>query len=211
MSSLKWKKLGAFLTNFLKGRTSDKTQSPADITGSLNKIDSDDVSPKAIKGNHITILKGSLVCENSSIGSYNYIGHNTLISKTEIGRYNSIASNINIGHGEHPLDLVSTSLLVNPVSYEELTKLDCIITHDVWIGSGATVRRGVTLGIGCVVGANAFVNKDVPPFAVVGGVPAVILKYRFPQAKIDKILASKWWEHDLEEAQLIVKELENDN
>jgi virginiamycin A acetyltransferase len=208
---MKLNKLGAILTGILNRGESDKTPNSANYTGVSNKIESDDVSPKAIKGDHITILKGSLVCENSSVGSYNYIGYNTLISKTEIGRYNSIASNINIGHGEHPLDLVSTSLLINPVSYEELTRLDCIITHDVWIGSGATIRRGVTLGIGCVVGANAFVNKDVPPFAVVGGVPAVILKYRFPQEKIDKILVSKWWEHDLEKAQLIVKELENED
>jgi len=208
MINLKLKRLYALLSGILNGGAGSSRQISGGDIGSSNWIESDDVSPKAIKGNHISILRGSVVCENSVIGSYNYIGYNTLISKTEIGRYNSIASNINIGHGEHPLDLVSTSLLINPVSYEELTRLDCIITHDVWIGSGATIRRGVTLGIGCVVGANAFVNKDVPPFAVVGGVPAVILKYRFPPAKIDKILASKWWEEDLEKARLTVKELE---
>jgi len=96
------------------------------------------------------------------------------------------------------------------MGYQELTQLDCCIEHDVWIGSGATIRRGVTLGIGCVVGANAFVNRDVPPFAVVGGVPAKILKYRFPQEMIEKILASKWWTYEIEEALLIVKRLDKD-
>ncbi|WP_295720294.1 CatB-related O-acetyltransferase [Mucilaginibacter sp.] len=176
-----------------------------------NNIHADDVDIKAVKGHNITILKGSYVCENSSIDSYTYIGFNTLISKTIIGRYNSIANNVNIGHGEHPLNLISTSSFLNDTPYEVLTQKQCIVTHDVWIGSGATIRRGITLGIGCVVGGNAFVNKDVPPFAVVGGVPAKILKYRFPQEKIDKILASSWWEKDVEQAKIIVKKLEEDN
>ncbi len=175
---------------------------------SFNHIHSDDVDIKAIKGNHITVLKGSYICENSEIGSYTYIGFNTFISKTNIGRYNSIANNVNIGHGEHPLHYISTSGIINETPYAELTKKACVITHDVWIGSGATIRRGVTLGIGCIVGANTFVNKDVPPFAVVGGVPSKILKYRFPEHKIEAILASKWWESDPENAKLVIKELD---
>lgn len=167
-----------------------------------------EVDPRAVQGHHITVMQGAYVCANSCLESYTYVGINTLISKTIIGRYNSIGNNVNIGHGEHRMDLISTNAHIANTAYEELTKLDCRIEHDVWIGSGATIRRGVTLGTGCVVGANAFVNKDVPPFAVVGGVPAKILKYRFPQEKINKILASEWWTYDKEEALLIVKKLE---
>jgi virginiamycin A acetyltransferase len=176
-----------------------------------NQIYTEAARPAAITGHHNTVMNGSLICANSIVDSYNYIGYHTLISKTTIGRYNSIANNVNIGHGEHPTDRGSTSLFMIDVSYEELTRLDCIITHDVWIGSAATIRRGVTLGIGCVVGANSFVNKDVPPFAVVVGVPAKILKFRFPQEKIDLILQSRWWEHDQQEARAILEQLEKNN
>ena len=176
-----------------------------------NDIRTSHVAPEALSGHHITVMDGSWICPNSNVGSYTYVGMNTFISKTKIGRYNSIANNVNIGHGEHRLDLISTSSFMTNMGYEELTKLDCCIEHDVWIGSGASIRRGVILGIGCVVGANAFVNKDVPPFAVVGGVPAKILKYRFPQEKIERILASKWWTYDSEEALLMVKKLETED
>ena len=175
-----------------------------------NDIRTSHAAPEALSGHHITVMDGSWICGNSSIDSYSYVGINTFITKTKIGRYNSIANNVNIGQGEHRLDLISTSSFITNMGYEELTQLECCIEHDVWIGSGATIRRGVTLGIGCVVGANAFVNRDVPPFAVVGGVPAKILKYRFPQEMIEKILASKWWTYEIEEALLIVKRLDKD-
>lgn len=174
-------------------------------------INSTLVDPKAICGKHITVMQGSFICANSTVGSYTYIGLYTLISKTSIGRYNSIANNVNIGHGEHPLNLISTSSFLNETSYETLTERPCTIEHDVWIGSGATIRRGVTLGIGCVVGANAFVNKDVPPYAVVAGVPAEIIKYRFNEEKIAILLQSKWWELDLEASKKKVDGLEREN
>lgn len=204
------KKLKIIWYDFLKKHTEEQKRIQY-FKKKSNNIHSDDVDEKAVTGHNITVLKGSYVCANSTIDSYTYIGFNTLISKTIIGRYNSIANNVNIGHGEHPLNLISTSSFLNDTPYEVLTQKECIITHDVWIGSGATIRRGVTLGIGCVVGGNAFVNKDVPPYAVVGGVPAKILKYRFPQEKIDRILASSWWEKDVEQAKIIVKKLEEEN
>jgi acetyltransferase-like isoleucine patch superfamily enzyme len=153
-------------------------------------------------------LKGTYVCENSTIGSYSYIGSNSIISKTIIGRYNSIASNVSIGHGEHPLGSISTNAVFIDSPYEVFTKEDCVVEHDVWIGVGAIIRRGVTLGIGSVIGANSFVNKDVPPYAIVAGTPARIIKFRFDEDKIARILDSKWWEADKEEAQAIINALE---
>ncbi|MGY3211648.1 CatB-related O-acetyltransferase [Mucilaginibacter sp. HD30] len=196
----------------LKTRTVSKQNESAQNDINLNNdIRSTYVAQEALVGHHITVMNGSWICQNSSVDSYSYIGINTFISKTKIGRYTSIANNVNIGHGEHRLDLISTSSFITNMGYEELTQLDCCIEHDVWIGSGVTIRRGVTLGIGCVVGANAFVNRDVPPYAVVGGVPAKVLKYRFSEEKIKKILASQWWTYDKEEALLIVKKLEEED
>jgi len=166
------------------------------------------VSLNAIKGNHITAMDGVYICNDSVIESYSFIGFNSLISKTTIGRYNSIASNVNIGHGEHPLDAISTnSFLINDY-HNILTSKACVIESDVWIGVGSIIRRGVTVGIGAVIGANSFVNKDVPPFAIVAGSPARIIRYRFDQNKINEILKSKWWELELEDAKEVIKKLD---
>jgi len=89
-----------------------------------------------------------------------------------------------------------------------LTSKACVIESDVWIGVGSIIRRGVTVGIGAVIGANSFVNKDVPPFAIVAGSPARIIRYRFDQNKINEILKSKWWELELEDAKEVIKKLD---
>jgi virginiamycin A acetyltransferase len=162
----------------------------------------------AVVGHDIGIMDGTYVCGHSTVDSYTYIGPNSSISKTTIGRYNSIAGNVNIGHGEHPIDMISTNAVFMTSPYELFTKDDCIIEHDVWIGVGAIIRRGVRLGIGCIVGANSFVNKDVPPYAIVAGSPARIVRFRFDEVKIERILKSKWWEFDKKEAEAIINQIE---
>lgn len=134
-------------------------------------------------------------------GDYNYIGNNTLIdSCTEIGSFCSISNGVKIGLRNHKLDSISTS----PYFYEKSKgwvdkdllppSKGVVIEHDVLISANAVVLEGVRLGIGSVVAAGAVVVKDVPPYAIVGGVPAKIIKYRFEEAKITELLASKWWE-----------------
>lgn len=172
-----------------------------------NTILSKDVFLQSLIGHHIFISEGSRISENSTIDSYTHIGYNTLITKSIIGRYNSIASNVNIGHGEHPIKNISTNLIFCEDAYGILIAKDCVIEHDVWIGVNATIRRGVKISIGAIIGANSFVNKDVPPFAIVAGVPARIIKYRFEQEKIEQILASEWWNKDFTEAKQIIDHL----
>ncbi len=70
--------------------------------------------------------------------------------------------------------------------------------NDVWIGDGAVVLQGASIGTGAVVGANAVVTKDVPPYAVVGGIPARVIRYRFRDDIIEELLATEWWEYPLE-------------
>ena len=77
-------------------------------------------------------------------------------------------------------------------------KGDIVIGNDVWIGYHATIMQGVTIGDGAIVGARAVVTKDVPPYAIVGGVPARILKYRFDESTRKKLLVLKWWDWDPE-------------
>ena len=179
--------------------------------GTGNRICSFDVDLNAIVGHDVEILKNTYVCANSKIDSYTYIGPNSSVSKSVIGRYCSIASNTNIGHGEHPLNLISTNAVFMDSPYELFTYEDCIIEHDVWIGVGAIIKRGVRLGTGSVVGANSFVNKSVPPYGIVVGSPARLIRFRFDEQKIKKIMGTRWWEKDKQEASEIIKDLEKQN
>lgn len=79
-----------------------------------------------------------------------------------------------------------------------------VIGHDVWIAASAIIKQGVKIGNGAVIGANSFVNKDVPPYAIVVGSPAKILKYRFNQKQIEIIEESKYWEFSPNEARQIL-------
>lgn len=153
------------------------------------------------------IMEKVTIDKTSQIGKYTYIGSYTMITKSEIGNYCSIASSVKIGQGEHDIKKVSTSSLFYHNKYEELTKGDCIIGNDVWIGANAIVLRGVTIGNGAVVGGGAVVTNDVPPFAIVVGSPARILKYRFDKKKIKNITDSNWWNYDFDLANKIIEKM----
>lgn len=123
--------------------------------------------------------------------------------ETTIGRYTSIASGVRVINHNHPLDFKGTSgLFFNPslglcdnwlVEHSPL-----IIGNDVWIGANAVIMPEVRrIGDGAVVGAGAVVVRDVPPYGVVLGNPARVVKYRFPEDVIARLLEEKWWEADL--------------
>lgn len=175
-----------------------------------NIIKSNYISPDSINGKYIEIGLNTCIDKKSIVSSYTYVGKNCNITKAEIGRYCSIANNVSIGQGEHDITKISTSSYFYEQEYDELTKGDCIIEHDVWIGTDAVILRGVTLGIGSVVGANAVVTKDIPPYAVAVGCPAKIIKYRFDLNIQNQLLDSKWWINDLEIAKEIIKEFKID-
>ena len=87
---------------------------------------------------------------------------------------------------------------------------DTVVGNDVWIGQKATILPGVHIGDGAIIGANAVVAKDVPPYAVVVGNPAVIKKYRFDKETIDLLLELKWWDKDIEEIKKLIPLLTGD-
>lgn len=144
------------------------------------------------------ILGGCLI-NHSTIGNYTYIGQNSRFQNTKIGNYCSVASDVICGLGNHPLDLFSTSPLfyrinntfkLNIVSkdldFPEYKSIN--IGHDVWIGTRAIILDGVNIGNGAVIAAGALVTKDVPPYAIVGGVPSKVIKYRNVEIPQDD-----WW------------------
>ena len=151
---------------------------------------------------------------NSSIGYASYISNNSFIKNTVIGRYTCIANDVMTVAGNHPTSFVSIhpafySLAQKP-SYVKKSKFEDFkylnsekkisieIGNDVWIGSRATILEGVNIGDGVIVAAGAVVAKDIPPYAIVGGVPARIIRYRFDEETIQNLLKMKWWEKDQE-------------
>ena len=166
------------------------------------------ISLKTSIGTNTTIENNSQIDEYTNIGENVYIGRNCYLTKVDIGNYCSIANNVSIGQGEHNLDNISTSSLFYNEAYSELTKKDCILGNDVWIGVDSIILRGVTIGNGAVVGANSVVTKDVPPYAIVVGSPATVIKFRFDENTINQIEKSQWWELDLESAKEAIKNLE---
>jgi acetyltransferase-like isoleucine patch superfamily enzyme len=121
---------------------------------------------------------------------------------TTIGRYCSIAEGVRILNHNHPLDFKGTSpIFFNPdLGYckEWLVSFNpTVIGNDVWIGANAVILPEVSrVGDGAVIGAGAVVNRDVPPYAVVLGNPGRVVKYRFSEPVIARLLEEKWWEHE---------------
>lgn len=145
--------------------------------------------------------KVSFESKDVMIGEYTYI-NGGYIYKSRIGKFCSIGYGISIGPGEHYTERISTFPLSNRALGQEdesefVIKGLTIIGNDVWIGNNAIIMQGVKIGDGAVVAAGAVVTKNVPPYAIVGGVPAKILRYRFNDNIIEKLLQLKWWDKDI--------------
>lgn len=147
---------------------------------------------------------------NGKLGNYSYIGENCRIN-ANIGKFCSISNDVRTVDGSHPYHFVSTS----PVFYssskqcgksfvdenyfedivfmDEDTKTTCEIGNDVWIGENVLIKSGVIIGTGACVAMGSVVTKNVEPYTIVAGVPARVIKKRFPDETIKSILNSEWW------------------
>lgn len=184
-------------------------------------------NPQAIIGDRVcmtndtklgikVLVQNDTILNHAQIGNYTYISRHSLIQNTQIGNYCSISHEFLCGLGAHPLNLFSTSplfykkkncfrqeIIHQDIDFEEYKKV--IIGNDVWIGARVTIMDGVKIGNGSVIASGAVVTKDVPPYAIVGGVPAKIIKYRAATEEIAKYTNSNWWELSPKEALSIMK------
>jgi len=143
------------------------------------------------------------------IGRYTYIGHDSTFQFSTVGRFCSVGPYVLCGLGQHPIESFASTcptfyrnpapcltILEETTFPEEYTPVH--IGNDVWIGARSIIVDGARIGDGAVVAAGAVVTKDVPPYAIVAGVPAKIIRYRFSEDTINKLLTIKWWDRDIE-------------
>lgn len=158
-------------------------------------------------GQYVTIYENCNLyqCE---IDDYTYIAGQSMLLNTRIGKFCSIGPGVRCGLGRHPIEFVSTHPIFFSMKkqaqitfadknyFQELLPIE--IGNDVWIGANAIILDGVKIGDGAIIAAGAVVSKDIPSYAVVAGVPAKIMKYRFNSEQIDFLLEFKWWNKNIQ-------------
>lgn len=153
------------------------------------------------------------------IGRYSYFRSGRVRHVDEVGRYTSVGPNIIVGEAEHPPDWLTTSPSVfdksrwhfyppdadctdriiqrTPENTNTVALQDTTIGHDVWIGANVMIRRGVKIGDGAIVAAGSFVNRDVEPYSIVGGLPAKKISMRFSDDVVAALQELRWWDFDI--------------
>lgn len=169
------------------------------------------------------IDKTSAVCSGShinrtSMGRYSYIGHDCFFVNVDVGSFCSIADGCRVGGAMHPIQRVSSSpvfhagknvMKKNFCHLKEIETPKTIIGNDVWIGANVCIKAGVTIGDGAVIGMGAIVTEDVAPYEVRAGVPARLIKKRFDDETIRRLMETQWWNWDDEKIVRLADNFEN--
>jgi phosphonate metabolism protein (transferase hexapeptide repeat family) len=167
----------------------------------------DTVVRRSRLGAFVEIGEGTHVLE-SELGDYSYTARYADIAYSFLGKFVNVAAFARINPGEHPYHRASLHHFMYRSSYywpeesDEAFVFDwrrsrpVRIGHDTWIGHASVIMKGVTIGNGAIVAAKSVVTKDVPPYAVVGGTPAKVIKWRHPPGLVERLEALAWWNWD---------------
>lgn len=166
------------------------------------------VADTAVLDHPVDVADGATIYAGANLGAFSYVNvGSVLYAKAKVGRYCSIGRHVEIGLATHPVDFLSThpfqvantlfsaypgyaSIQRKPWTFHRETH----IGNDVWIGAKASIAGGVRVGHGCIVAAGAVVSNDVPPYMIVGGVPAKVIRPRFADDVIASLLELCWWD-----------------
>jgi acetyltransferase-like isoleucine patch superfamily enzyme len=162
----------------------------------------------------ILLQRGVTLGPNVSVGRYFGANVDSTIAGAQIGSFCTFGARVSVNPFNHPMQWLSIhEFQYDPGGYnwlpeyaelkrpvvEPFKQYPVIIGNDVWLGNNVVVLEGVTIGDGACIGANAVVTKDIPPYAVAAGIPARVLRYRFTEETIERLLAVKWWDMELSE------------
>lgn len=182
-------------------RVKNSTLAGANVVGNFSRVDDSTLAE------HVRVDRNNQIFR-SQVGRFSYTGMNTVLMHANVGAFCSIAWNVTVGGANHDYCRMSQhSFLYNDCDQirpaDETSKYNRFaelveIGNDVWIAAGAAVTRGVVVGDGAVIAANAVVTKDVPPYAIVAGSPAKIIKYRFTHEIIELLNQVRWWHWPVE-------------
>ena len=145
-------------------------------------------------------LKHHTTCELSKVGLRSSAGFNSVLRSAVIGKYCSISWFTTVGAVNHHFDTVTTHAF--PVRGRfgltdvegSMPEVTTYVGNDVWIGCNVVILPGVTIGDGAIVAAGSIVTKDVPPYAIVAGTPARVLRYRWDEKTVERVSRLKWWD-----------------